>query len=99
MKIWSDEHGDFDHEILDPLYKDREEASRVKAETHVSDGEHLELVHFHVVDESNMAISQYLYQNIESCLRNLANTTDERTKQRIIRHILHSLRENCITED
>ncbi len=51
------------------------------------------------MDESKMAISQYLYQNIESCLRNLANATDERTKQRIIRHILHSLRENCITED
>lgn len=51
------------------------------------------------MDESKMAISQYLYQNIESCLRNLANTTDERTKHRIIRHILHFLRENCITED
>ena len=51
------------------------------------------------MDTSNMAISQYLYQNIESCLRNLANETDQCCKQRIIRHILHSLRENCITED
>lgn len=49
MKIWSDEHGDFDSLILDPLYRDREEAVRAKAETHVSDGERLELVHFHVV--------------------------------------------------
>lgn len=49
MKIWSDEHGDFDHEILDPLYQNREEAVRAKAGTKVKDGERLELVHFHVV--------------------------------------------------
>lgn len=49
MKIWSDEHGDFDYEILDPLYRDREEAVRVKAGTKVKAGERLELVHFHVV--------------------------------------------------
>lgn len=46
-----------------------------------------------------MPISEYLYQNIQSCLTNLANETDASRKQRIIRHILHSLRENCITED
>lgn len=49
MKIWSDEHGDFDHEILDPLYKDREEAVRAKAGQKVKPGERFELVHFHVV--------------------------------------------------
>ncbi len=46
-----------------------------------------------------MAISEMLYQNIASCLTNLANEDDMYRKQRIIRHILHSLRENCITED
>lgn len=49
MKIWSDEHGDFDHDILDPLYKDREEAVRAKAGQKVKPGERFELVHFHVV--------------------------------------------------
>ena len=48
-KIWSDAHGDFDSEILDPLYRDREEAVRMKAVTEVKEGERLELVHFHVV--------------------------------------------------
>jgi len=47
----------------------------------------------------DMAIGFYLYHNIETCLRNLANETDMWRKQRIIRHILHSLREDCITED
>lgn len=49
MHIWSDEHGDFDNEILDPLYKDREEAVRAKAEQIEKPGERFELVHFHVV--------------------------------------------------
>jgi len=49
MIIRSDEHGDFDREILDPLYRSREEAVRAKAEQKVEDGERLELVHFHVV--------------------------------------------------
>ncbi len=49
MKIWSDEHGDFDSEILDPLYRSREEAVSAKAKQEVKDGERLELVHFHVV--------------------------------------------------
>lgn len=48
-KIWSDEHGDFDSEILDSLYKDRDEAVRMKALTEVKEGERLQLVHFHVV--------------------------------------------------
>ena len=46
-----------------------------------------------------MVISETLYHNIEICLRNLMDEDDEGRKQRIVRHILHSLRENCITED
>ena len=46
-----------------------------------------------------MVISEYLYQNIASCLQNICNETDHYRKQRIVKHILHSLRENCITED
>lgn len=49
MHIWSDEHGDFDNEILDPLYIDRKEAVRAKAEQIEKPGERFELVHFHVV--------------------------------------------------
>lgn len=49
MKIWSDEHGDFDHEIFDPLFKSREEALQARAEQKVEPGERFELVHFHVV--------------------------------------------------
>lgn len=49
MKIWSDEHGDFDHEILDPLFKSREEALEAKAGQKAKPGERFELVHFHVV--------------------------------------------------
>jgi len=46
-----------------------------------------------------MVISETLYSNIESCLRNLMDEDDEGRKRRIVKHILHSLRENCITED
>lgn len=46
-----------------------------------------------------MVISEYLYRNIERCLQNIINETDRSRQQRIVRHILHSLRENCITED
>jgi len=49
--------------------------------------------------ETKMVIGEYLYNNIACCLTNLSNETDACRKQRIIRHILHSLRENCITED
>ena len=47
----------------------------------------------------DMAIGIYLYDNIAKCLESLSNETDHWRKQRIIRHILHSLREDCITED
>lgn len=49
MKVWFDDHGDYDSEVLDPLYKDREEAVRMKALTKTKEGERLQLVHFHVV--------------------------------------------------
>lgn len=49
------------------------------------------------IDE--MTIGNYLYDNIARCLETLANETDYWRKKKIIRHILHSLRENCITED
>lgn len=49
MKVWYDTHGDYDSEVLDPLYKDREEAVRAKAIMQVKEGERLQLVHFHVV--------------------------------------------------
>ena len=49
MKVWSDPHGDFDSEVLDPLYKDREEAVRMKALMQEKEGERLQLVHFHFV--------------------------------------------------
>lgn len=48
---------------------------------------------------SGMAISECLYHNIDTCLRNMVGETDACRQQRIVRHILHSLRENCITED
>lgn len=47
----------------------------------------------------DMAIGFYLYNNIANCLTHLSNETEHWRKQKIIRHILHSLRENCITED
>ena len=46
-----------------------------------------------------MVISELLYSNIKSCLRNLMDEDDEERKRRIVKHILHSLRENQITED
>ena len=49
MKVWFDDHGDYDSEVLDSLYKDREEAVRMRAATGTKEGERLELVHFHVV--------------------------------------------------
>lgn len=49
MKIWSDIDGDFDSEILNPLYMDREEAKKVRETTKVGAGERLELVQFDVV--------------------------------------------------
>lgn len=52
-----------------------------------------------VMKGSTMVISEALYNNIESCLRNLVVEDDEGKKRRIVRHILHSLRENQITED
>ena len=48
MKVWYDTHGDYG-EVLDPLYKDREEAVRMKALMQEKEGERLQLVHFHVV--------------------------------------------------
>ena len=49
MKMWFDDNGDYNSQVLDPLYKDREEAVRVKAAIETKDGERLQLVHFHVV--------------------------------------------------
>lgn len=49
MQIWSDDHGDFDNQIYDPLFKSREEAAKALAEQKQEEGSRWVLVHFHVV--------------------------------------------------
>ena len=49
MKVWSDEHGDYDHEIFSPLFKDKDTAVATMALQEVKPGERFQLTEFNVV--------------------------------------------------
>lgn len=64
MKVWFDDHVDYDSEVLDPLYKDREEAAMMKAVTETKTGQR----ECKVGDNDQRTCECLLYYNSWGCL-------------------------------